>query len=265
VAGVQGAAGVAGAQGPQGPQGPQGVATPGVQGPAGVQGAQGATGATGTAGAQGPQGAQGPAPAGSPGAAGAQGPQGPTGAPGVSGAQGPQGSQGPAGATGVTGAQGRPGPSGAQGAAGAQGGAGGTVTQINSLGVNTPASGTAGEIRATADITAYYSDQRLKNIKGKVENALQKVSEIRGVSYQSNDLAASYGYKDKSQQIGVLAQEVEKVLPEVIAPAPFDSDKYGKSISGQKYLTVRYERIVPLLVEALKEQKEQINYIKSKL
>ena len=71
--------------------------------------------------------------------------------------------------------------------------------------------------------------------------------------------------QDKVKQIGVIAQDLEKVLPEVVAPAPFDSNKYGSSISNQRYLTVRYDRIVPLLIEALKEQKEQIDYIKSNL
>ena len=61
------------------------------------------------------------------------------------------------------------------------------------------------------------------------------------------------------------AQEVLNALPEAVAPAPFDSDKYGHSISGEKYLTVMYSKIIPLLVQSLKEQKEQIEYIKSKL
>jgi hypothetical protein len=63
----------------------------------------------------------------------------------------------------------------------------------------------------------------------------------------------------------LIAQEVESVLPEVISPAPFDLDEDGNSKSGENYITVSYEKIVPLLIQALKEQKAQIDYVKSKI
>ena len=272
--GSTGATGPAGVQGPSGAQGPQGAQGTSPTGSPGAQGSTGGTGPAGVqgpAGAQGPQGAQGTAPTGSTGPSGAQGPQGGAGTPGATGPQGPQGPQGPTGPSGTQGPAGGSGPAGAQGGSGPTGSPGPTgptgsgITQSNSLGVNTPGSGTAGEIRATGNITAAYSDQRLKTIKGRIDNALDKVNQIKGVSYYSNELAESFGYKDKSRQIGVIAQDMQKVLPEVVAPAPFDSNKYGSSISNERYLTVMYERIVPLLIEALKEQKEQIDYIKSNL
>ena len=105
----------------------------------------------------------------------------------------------------------------------------------------------------------------MKNIKGNIEEPLKKINEVEGVYYESNEIAHKYGYTNKKRQVGVLAQQIEKILPEVIRPAPFDSNKYGQSISGEKYLTVQYEKIIPLLIEALKEQKTQIDYIKSKL
>ena len=78
-------------------------------------------------------------------------------------------------------------------------------------------------------------------------------------------MAKSFGYTDVERQLGVIAQAVNGVLPEVVKIAPFDADKYGNSKSGENYLTVQYEKIVPLLIESLKEQKKQIDYLKLKI
>ena len=137
-----------------------------------------------------------------------------------------------------------------------------TNAQITSLGVGTGASGTTGEIRATNQIVAYYSDKRLKNITGKIDNALDKVDQLSGVYYTQNALAESFGYNDYSSQVGVIAQEVKSVLPEIVKPAPFDIAEDGSSKSGEEYLTVQYEKLVPLLVEAIKELRRELNSIK---
>jgi hypothetical protein len=81
------------------------------------------------------------------------------------------------------------------------------------------------------------------------------VSNLSGFTFITNDLAKSYGYTDERQRVGVSAQEVQRVLPEAVSPAPFDTED-GKSKSGQDYLTVHYERLVPLLIEALKEERK---------
>lgn len=141
--------------------------------------------------------------------------------------------------------------------------------KVGSFGVGTPASGTNGEIRATSNITAYYSDKRLKYNIHIIDNALNKVNQISGVTFQSNEEAAKYGYTDTKTQVGVIAQEIEAVLPEAVVPAPFDIGKnedgteYSKS--GQNYMTVRYEKIVPLLIEAIKELKAELDAIKEKI
>jgi hypothetical protein len=123
--------------------------------------------------------------------------------------------------------------------------------QFNSLGVGTSASGTTGEIRATNNITAYFSDDRLKKRLGNIENALAKVMTLNGFQYEANETAQSLGYTVKPE-IGLSAQEVQAVLPEVVVPAPID----------EQYLTIHYERVIPLLVEAIKELKKEIDELK---
>lgn len=120
-------------------------------------------------------------------------------------------------------------------------------TQISSLGINTAASGTAGEIRATNNITAYYSDDRLKTKLGNIQDALTKVKTLSGFYYEANQTAQDLGY-DVIREVGVSAQQVQAVLPEVVVPAPID----------EKYLTVRYEKLIPLLIEAIKELDEKV-------
>jgi hypothetical protein len=135
---------------------------------------------------------------------------------------------------------------------------------VTTLGVNTGTPPT-GYLYASSDITAYYSDKRLKDIHGPISDPLQKLSKINGVYYTYNDLARSYGFDDTSRRIGFLAQEIQEVLPETIKPAPFDSNKFGHTISGNKYITVDYSKVIPLLIEALKEQKKQIDELSSML
>ena len=108
-----------------------------------------------------------------------------------------------------------------------------------------------GSIRAGGDVTAFYtSDQRLKTDIQTIDNALEKTASLSGVTFNWNELAVD---KDKTvRESGVIAQELEKVLPEAVA------------LRDNGYLAVRYEKIVPLLIEAIKELREEINELKSK-
>jgi hypothetical protein len=126
-------------------------------------------------------------------------------------------------------------------------------SQFNSVGVGTAGSGTAGEIRATNNITAYYSDERLKKKLGNIENALDKLLQINCFYYEANETAQKLGYLP-IREVGVSAQSVERVMPEVVAPAPID----------EQYLTVRYERLVPLIIEAIRDLKNEIEVLKGK-
>ena len=131
-------------------------------------------------------------------------------------------------------------------------------TVISSLGVGTAASGNVGEIRATDNITAYFSDRRLKEITGTIPDAIDKVMSLSGIQFVNNDRAAEFGYISRHPQVGVIAQEVQRVLPEAVVPAPIDiaTDAAGREISrtGENYLTVHYDKIIPLLIEAIKQQ-----------
>jgi len=132
-----------------------------------------------------------------------------------------------------------------------------------SLGVNTTAPTTNGQIRATSDIIAYYSDERLKNFEGKIDNALDKVSSINGYYFTENEVAKSLGYDNNERQVGVSAQEVLEVMPEVVTDAPINFSPDAPE--GADYKTVQYEKLVPLLIEAIKELEQEVKEIKEKV
>jgi hypothetical protein len=141
------------------------------------------------------------------------------------------------------------------------------TTQFSSVGVGTAPSGTTGEIRATNQITAYYSDERLKTRLGKIENALDKIDQLSGFLYTENETAKKLGFDNNEKQVALSAQEVQIVQPEAVRPAPFDIgvDEEGNeySLSGENYLTVKYELLVPLIIEAIKELRTEVESLKN--
>jgi hypothetical protein len=122
-------------------------------------------------------------------------------------------------------------------------------TQVNGLGGGTISSTVTvqGAVNATGDVIAYYqvSDDRLKNRVGNIQEALEKVNKINGFTFTFNDEARTYGFDDRLH-VGVSAQELERVLPEVVRPFSFEN-------SQSKFKRVEYEKIIPLLVESIKE------------
>jgi hypothetical protein len=117
----------------------------------------------------------------------------------------------------------------------------------NNTGYYADFNSTGDSIRCAGNITAYYSDERLKTHLGKIENAIDKVKALEGFYYEANSVAQSLGYKVK-REVGVGAQAVQKVLPEIVSEAP----------ASAKYLTIDYSKLTPLLIEAVKEQQQQI-------
>jgi hypothetical protein len=115
--------------------------------------------------------------------------------------------------------------------------------------------------RSYYNIIAYASDERLKENIVNIPDALEKVQQLNGVTFDWKEMVTELGFEPQAwHEVGVLAQQVESVLPEAVEIAPFDYDwkKPGQSISGEKYLTVKYEKLVPLLIEAIKDQQKII-------
>ena len=120
-----------------------------------------------------------------------------------------------------------------------------------------------GEGRFDGNVIAYYSDERLKDKEGKIENALDKISKIETFYFKENELAKSLGHDNDKMQVGVSAQSVKEVLPEIVSIAPFDLDKdTEKSKSGEDYMTVDYAKLTPLLIEAIKELKDELKELR---
>ena len=106
----------------------------------------------------------------------------------------------------------------------------------------------------TGDITAFYSDMRLKTKLGDIENPIEKIQALSGFYYEPNEVAQSYGY-EKERRLGLSAQEVKEVFPEAVSDAAI----------GDGYMSVDYAKLVPVLVEAIKEQQKQIDELKARL
>ena len=125
-----------------------------------------------------------------------------------------------------------------------------------------------GDIAATGNITAYFSDERLKTKIANIINPLKIINNLNGFYYTPNELARKNGIIHTDKEIGLSAQDVQKVLPELVKLAPFDlvRDKDGNKISksGENYLTLSYERLAPVFVEAIKELQKENNDLKQK-
>jgi hypothetical protein len=122
-----------------------------------------------------------------------------------------------------------------------------------------------GNIIATGTITSCYSDKRLKTFTSNISNSLDIISNLNGYYYHPNEAALKAGFENE-KQIGLSAQEVQSVLPEIVKIAPFDmardDDGNITSKSGKSYLTICYERLGPVFVEAIKELTGQIKELK---
>jgi hypothetical protein len=125
--------------------------------------------------------------------------------------------------------------------------------QFNSLGIGMAASATAGRIDATNDIVAYSSsDIRFKENITPIENALEKISKISGNTYDwKEENKVEHGYE--GNDVGVIAQEIEEVLPQLV------------QTRENGYKAVKYDKLVALLIEGIKEQQSQIEELRNKI
>ena len=124
--------------------------------------------------------------------------------------------------------------------------------RVNSLGVGMAASATAGRIDATGDIVAYSSsDRRFKDNIQPIQNALNKIESVGGYEFDWNkENKIEHGYE--GHDIGVIAQEIEEIAPELV------------STRENGYKAVKYEKIVPLLIQAIKELSAKIKELENK-
>jgi hypothetical protein len=127
-------------------------------------------------------------------------------------------------------------------------------------------SGGNGEITATGNITAYASDRRLKTNITPITNALDKVMQINGVEFDWVDNIEELGFQPQTMhETGVIAQEIQAVIPDAVKTAPFNKNATDIAGFDSDYLTVDKEKIVPLLIEAIKEQQAHINRLEEKI
>jgi hypothetical protein len=125
--------------------------------------------------------------------------------------------------------------------------------QFNSLGIGMAASATAGRIDATNDIVAFSSsDIRFKENITPIENALDKISKISGNTYDwKAENKIEHGYE--GNDVGVIAQEIEAVLPQLV------------QTRENGFKAVKYDKLVALLIEGIKEQQTQIEKLRMDL
>jgi len=130
--------------------------------------------------------------------------------------------------------------------------------QVNSLGVGTGASGTAGEIRATNNVTAYFSsDRQFKENVKPVQNALDKVQAIGTKTFDwTDEYIAKHGGEDgyfvQKNDFGVIAQDVQAVFPEAVRTRPDGT------------LAVDYEKLGTLAFQAIIELTERVKALEVK-
>ena len=118
--------------------------------------------------------------------------------------------------------------------------------------LNTSGSITGDSGSFTNDVVAFTSDIRLKTDIEPIQNALDKVQSLNGFTYKHNEIAGELGLNTETRYAGVSAQDLQEVLPEAVKNAP----------ASDEYLTVQYEKVVPLLIEAIKELKSEIEELK---
>ena len=118
-----------------------------------------------------------------------------------------------------------------------------------------------GNAYARGDFFSGASDERLKLNFSPISSALEKIKQVNGYEFDwDEEKCISLGFKPaQKHEHGFKAQEIQKIVPDAVTLAPFDSHtdeetKLEISKSGKNYLTVKYERVVPLLLQAIKDQ-----------
>ena len=117
-----------------------------------------------------------------------------------------------------------------------------------------------GDLHVEGDVVAFStttSDKKLKDNVVNIENPLDKITKLRGVEF---DWTATS--RKGQHDIGLIAQEVEEVLPEVVSVKTLRVGEFGRDGDEKDFKTVNYEKMVGVLVEAVKELKAEIEELK---
>ena len=129
----------------------------------------------------------------------------------------------------------------------------GSIFVSGSIGADEGAISASGDIIADGDVVAFNSsDERLKDNIEVIQGSLDKIDGIRGVEFDWNDKSPGWA-QERGHDVGVIAQEVQEIIPEIVTER-----KNG-------YLGVDYKRIVPLLIESIKELKQEVEILKKKV
>ena len=124
-----------------------------------------------------------------------------------------------------------------------------------------------GNIHASGYIRSAFSDNRLKSLTSNITGSLDIIDSLKGFYYVPNEKALELGF-EYDNEIGLSAQDVQKVVPEIVKLAPFDSCRKDGEIvskSGEEYLTICYERLSAVFVEAIKELRIENKELKNEL
>jgi hypothetical protein len=140
-----------------------------------------------------------------------------------------------------------------------------------SVNIDTGDTGVGGNLQCRVNITAYASDERLKTNFTRISSPLEKIEKVGGYEFDwLKEKCDSVGFLPTTDhEHGLKAQEIQEIVPDAVAPAPFDfvlnekGEKYSRS--GENYLTVKYEKLVPLLIEAVKELSDKVKNLEEKL
>jgi hypothetical protein len=134
----------------------------------------------------------------------------------------------------------------------------GTTSNIDTLTVD-------GAIICSKGITTSFSDNRLKDYTSNIANPIDLINRLNGFHFVPNDTALNYGFT-KTPDVGLSAQEVQSILPEIVRLAPFDMtrDNHNNIVSksGDNYLTICYEKMAPLFVECIKALKNELDELR---
>ena len=117
------------------------------------------------------------------------------------------------------------------------------------------------ELQVRGDIIAFAadaSDDKLKTNKINITGALDKVNSLTGFTFEWNEVADKVlDLGDRNRHLGVSAQEVQKVAPEAVKSITTDK--------GDQFLSVKYEKLVPLLIESIKELSAKVSALEDRL